>query len=103
MTCTRHTQRTRTALAHCNARYAVVADEAGKAVWEGRPAGRGGWQGGGGQGGVAGRVGWPPGGGQGWGVGSGGGQGRVAGWLGGGWWSGGVDLQGKECSGVNIV
>ena len=50
-------RRTRTALACRNARDAVVADEAGKAVWEGRPAGWGGLQGGGGPGGVAGRVG----------------------------------------------
>ena len=42
---------------HCNARDAVVADEAGKAVWEGRPPGWGGGQGGGWQGRVAGRVG----------------------------------------------
>ena len=44
--------RTRTALARCNARDAVVATEAGKTAREGRLAG---W--GGGQGGVAGRVG----------------------------------------------
>ena len=55
---TRYCRRTRTALVHHNARDAVVADEAGKAVWEGRPARWGGGQGclwqagwGGGQGG----------------------------------------------------
>ena len=58
---------------------------------------------------VVGRVGWRAG----WGgspvAGRDGGSGRVVGrvgWLagwGGGGWSGGVDLQGKECSGVNIV
>ena len=75
MTCTPHSRcrRTRTALARRNARDAVVADEAGKAVWEGRPAGWGGWQGG-----VKGWVGW--------GVGSGGGPGRVAGQVVGGGW-----------------
>ena len=87
MTCTRHTQpfngcmRTRTALVRCNARDTVVAEEVGKAVWEGRQAGQ--------QGGVAGlvmagRVGW-------WG--------RWDGWSG----RRGMDLQCKECSGVNVV
>ena len=55
--------RGRTALVHHKARDAVVADEAGKAVWEGRPAvwdggqghwWRAGW--GGGQGAEAGLV-----------------------------------------------
>ena len=73
-------RRTRTALARRNARDAVVADEAGKAVWEGRPAGWGGWQGG-----VKGGVGW--------GVGSGGGPGGRR----------GMDLKSNECSGLNIV
>ena len=61
-------RRIRTALVRCNACYAVVADEAGKALWEGRPAG---W--GGGQGQVEGRV------------------GRRAGWL------EGMDPWSKEC------
>ena len=86
------------ALARRNARDAVVADEA--AGWGGWPgggwpvgwlAGWGGWQGG-----MAGRV-W-------WWAGSGGGQGRVAGRGGGGpGGRSGMDLQSKECSGVNIV
>ena len=46
------------ALACRNASDAFVADEASKAVWEGRQTGWGGWPGGGGQGGVAGQVGW---------------------------------------------
>ena len=54
-----------------------MAEEAGKAVWEGRQAG---W--GGGQDRVAGRVGWR--------AGSGGGQGQVAGWVVGGGWIFGV-------------
>ena len=108
MTCTpphSRCMRTRTALARRNARDGVMADEADKAVWEGRPAG---W--GGGPGGVAGRVGWR--------AGSGGGPvwwlaGRVAGrvWLraGGGGTPGrpggqrGMDLRSKEYSGVNVV
>ena len=58
-----------------------MADEAGKAVWEGSPAGWGGWPGGGWPGGVAGRVGWRARW-DGW-------PGRVAGWV--GWlaWSAG--------------
>ena len=80
------------ALAYRNASNAVVAEEAGKAVWEGRQAGpsRVGW-----------RAGW------------GGGQGQVevlVGWLAGGdslgWLAGGkrgMDLQSNECSRVNIV
>ena len=40
-------RRLRTALVRHNTRDAVVADEAGKAVWEGRQAGWGGGQGGG--------------------------------------------------------
>ena len=96
MTCTQHThsrcRRTRTALARRNARDTVVADEAGKAVWEGRQAA---W--GDGQGGVAGLVGWRAG----WMAGRvwwracrvagllGGGQGLVAG-RGGGWGPGWV-------------
>ena len=49
MTCTPHIQpcrRTRTALAHRNASDTVVAEEAGKAFREGRPAEWGGWPGG---------------------------------------------------------
>ena len=81
------------ALARCNTSNAVVADEAGNTVWEGRQAGWGGGQGG-----------------QGWRAGSGGGQGGVASRV--GWrvrWGGGpggqrgVDLWSKECSLVNIV
>ena len=57
MTCTPQThslcRRTRTALARNNARDAVVAEEAGKAVWKGWQAGWDGWQGG-----VQGTVGW---------------------------------------------
>ena len=79
-----------------------LADYAGRAVWEDRPAGCGG-QGCGGQDGVAGRVGW--------GVRSGGGQGQVAGrgagpaGRGGGGPDGwrGMNIWSKECSGVNIV
>ena len=48
----------RTALARRNARDAVLADEAGKDIWEGRQAACCDAQGGGGPGGVAGRVGW---------------------------------------------
>ena len=67
------------ALARRNARDAVVAEEAGKAVWEGRPvAWRAAW--GGGPRGVAGRVGWR--------AGSGVGPGRVAGRVGWRAWSG---------------
>ena len=59
-------RRIRTALARSNASDTVVAEEEGKAVWEGRQAGwRGGKVGwlagsgpGGGPGGVAGKVGW---------------------------------------------
>ena len=63
-----HTQplrRMRTAQEHHNACGAVVAEEAGKAVWESRQTGWGGWAGQ-----VAGRVGWL--------AGSGGWQGLVA-------------------------
>ena len=54
MTCTPHLQplqEDEDALAHCNARNTVVAEEAGKAVREGKQAG---W--GGGPGGVAGSL-----------------------------------------------
>ena len=50
-------RRMRTALACSNACDAIMADETGKAVWEGRPARWGGRQGGDRQGGVAGQVG----------------------------------------------
>ena len=103
MTCTPHTQRTRTVLARRNARNAVVADEEDKAVWEGRQAG---W--GGGQGGVAGSVWWRAR----WGGGQDGMEGRVR-WRAGSWGAGrgggraggseGMDLRSKEGSGVNIV
>ena len=69
MTCTPHIQpcrRTRTALARRNASDTVVAEEAGKAFREGRPAGLSGRPGE-----VAGLVGWR--------AGSGGWQGLVAG------------------------
>ena len=91
MTCTTHThslcRRTRTALARCNASDAVVAEEAGRAVREGRPAGWGGgpgrvagwagWRAGqeGGPGRMVGRVGWRAE----WGGGPGGEAGRVVG------------------------
>ena len=79
-----------------------MADEVGKAVWEGSR-----------QEGVVGRVGWLAG----WGVGQGGMAGQSGGrqvgwraWSGGGQGEGGrqggwrgMDLQSKECSGVNIV
>ena len=94
MTCTSHTQPLQED-EHGNARdAAVVAEQVGKAVWEGRQAGWGGWQGG-----VAGRVGWRAGS-DCWEVGW---VGRLAGWGG---WQGGwrrMDLLSKECSGVIIV
>ena len=63
-----------------------MAEEAGRAVWEGRPTGWGGWPGG-----VAGL--------------GGGGPGRVAGRVVGGGQGGlrGMDLRCRDCSGVNIV